>query len=182
MSLPQSAPRLQINMQSHTGTFGCHFCSRGASGRESASNAGDISDTGLIPGLRRSRGEGHGNPRQYSGLENPTDRGAWRAAVHGVAERRPRLSSSSSSCCVKRCCVYSRGRVGLCERRAIVYPFRPCWIQGSFPLRAMMESAAVNVLLRRFALTHVHSSAGHALRVGETRPHAAEMIPAHPPR
>ena len=46
-------------------------------------NAGD---PGSIPGWGRSPGEGHGNPLQYSCLENPTDRGAWRATVHGVAE------------------------------------------------------------------------------------------------
>ena len=41
---------------------------------------------GLMPGLGRSLGEGHGNPLQYSCLENPMDSGAWRATVHGVAE------------------------------------------------------------------------------------------------
>ena len=41
---------------------------------------------GSIPGLGRSPGGGHGNPRQYSCLENPIDRGAWWVAVHGVAE------------------------------------------------------------------------------------------------
>ena len=40
----------------------------------------------LIPGSRRSFGEGSGNPLQYSYLENPTDRGAWQATVHGVKE------------------------------------------------------------------------------------------------
>ena len=50
-------------------------------------NAGDIRDPGFIPGLGRSPGGGHGNPLQYSCLENlPMDRGAWWAAVHGVAE------------------------------------------------------------------------------------------------
>ena len=44
-------------------------------------NAGDV---GSIPGLGRSPGEGNGNPLQYSGLENPMDRGPWQAAVHGV--------------------------------------------------------------------------------------------------
>ena len=43
-------------------------------------------DAGSIPGLGRSPGEGNGSPLQYSYLENPMDRGAWRAAVHGVAE------------------------------------------------------------------------------------------------
>ena len=47
-------------------------------------NAGDTGDTGLIPGLGRSPGEGHGNPLQYSYLENPMDRGAWQATVDGV--------------------------------------------------------------------------------------------------
>ena len=41
---------------------------------------------GLIPGLGRSRGEGHGNPLQFSCLENPTDRAAWWATVHGVGK------------------------------------------------------------------------------------------------
>ena len=44
-------------------------------------NAGD---NGLIPGLGRSPGGGHGNPLQYSCLENPMDRRVWRAAVHGL--------------------------------------------------------------------------------------------------
>ena len=39
--------------------------------------AGDVRDTGLIPGLGRSPGGGHGNPLQYSCQENPIDRGAW---------------------------------------------------------------------------------------------------------
>ena len=42
--------------------------------------------TGLIPGVGRSPGEGNGNPLQYSGLENPMDRGAWQATVHGIAK------------------------------------------------------------------------------------------------
>ena len=44
-------------------------------------NAGDIRDPGSIPGLGRSPGEVHGNPLQYSCLENPVDRGAWQATV-----------------------------------------------------------------------------------------------------
>ena len=49
--------------------------------QETACNAGDV---GLIPGLGRSPGVGSGNPLQYSCLENPMDRGAWLATVHGV--------------------------------------------------------------------------------------------------
>ena len=49
-------------------------------------NAGDARDTGSIPGLYRSPGEGNGNPLQYSCLGNSTGRGAWWATVHGVAK------------------------------------------------------------------------------------------------
>ena len=45
-------------------------------------NAEDVRDVGLIPGLGRAHGGGHGNPLQYYCLENPMDRGAWRATVH----------------------------------------------------------------------------------------------------
>ena len=58
--------------------------------KASACNAGDL---GSIPGLGRSPGEGNGNPLQYSCLENPMDRGAWWAIVHGVAKSRTRLSN-----------------------------------------------------------------------------------------
>ena len=47
--------------------------------------AGDIGDTCSVLGAGRSPGEGHGNPLQYSCLENPVDRGAWWATVRGVA-------------------------------------------------------------------------------------------------
>ena len=58
-------------------------------GKESACNAGDL---GLIPGLGRLPGEGNGNPLWYSCLENLMDRGAWQAAVHGVAKSWTQLS------------------------------------------------------------------------------------------
>ena len=47
-------------------------------------NAGDVRDTGSIPGSGRSPGKGNGNTFQYSCLENPMDRGAWQSTVHGV--------------------------------------------------------------------------------------------------
>ena len=59
-------------------------------------NAGDIRDAGSIPGLGRSPGRGHGNPLQYSFLENPMDRRAWLATVHGVAKNRTRLKRFST--------------------------------------------------------------------------------------
>ena len=57
-----------------------------------ASNAGDARDAGLIPGLRRYPGEGNGNTLQCSCLENPMDRGAWQATIHGVAKSQTQLS------------------------------------------------------------------------------------------
>ena len=59
-------------------------------------NEGDIRDVGLIPGLGISLGGGHGNLLQYSRLENPMDRGAWWATVHGVAESQTRLKQLST--------------------------------------------------------------------------------------
>ena len=61
----------------------------GSDGKESTCNTGDL---GLIPGLGRSPGGGHGNPLQYSYLENSRDRGTWRPTVHGVAKSWTRLS------------------------------------------------------------------------------------------
>ena len=62
----------------------------GSDCKESACNVGDL---GLIPELGRSPGEESGNPLQYSCLENPMNRGAWRATVHGVKKSRMRLST-----------------------------------------------------------------------------------------
>ena len=59
---------------------------------ESARNAGDL---GSISGLGRSPGGEHGNPLQHSCLQNPMDRGAWRATVHGVTKSRTRLSNKA---------------------------------------------------------------------------------------
>ena len=49
-------------------------------------SAGDVRDMGSFPGSGRSSGGGHGNPFQYSCLENPVDRGAWWATIHRVAQ------------------------------------------------------------------------------------------------
>ena len=51
-------------------------------------NAGDVEDVGLTPRSGRSLGGENGNPLQYSCLENPMDRGAWWATVHGIAKSR----------------------------------------------------------------------------------------------
>ena len=69
------------------------FFPGGSEVKASASNVGDL---GSIPGSGRSPGEGSGNPLQYSCLENPMDRGAQWATVHGVTKSRTRLSDFTS--------------------------------------------------------------------------------------
>ena len=80
----------------------------GASGREPACHAGevrtyvgDVRDAGSFSGSRRSSGGGHGNPLQYSCLENPMDWGAWQATVHGVAQNWTRRKWLSMHACRK---------------------------------------------------------------------------------
>ena len=62
--------------------------------KESACNAGDVRDVGLIPGSGKSPGGESGNPFQFSCLKNPMDRGAWWATVHGTVKSRTWLSTS----------------------------------------------------------------------------------------
>ena len=68
-------------------------------------NAGDLRDTGLIPGSGRYSGGGHGNPLQYFCLENPTDRGARWATVHRVTKSRTQLKGIGT-------CIHSRPTEG----------------------------------------------------------------------
>ena len=65
------------------------------------SNAGDVRDSGLIPGSGRSPGEAHGHPLQYSCLENPMDRGAWRTMVHRVRKSWTQLKQLSIQALLK---------------------------------------------------------------------------------
>ena len=73
-----------------------HSISTGASQvalvvKKPSANAGDRKTTGLTPGPRRSPGEGNDNPLQYSYLENPIDRGAWRATIYRVTKNWTQL-------------------------------------------------------------------------------------------
>ena len=63
----------------------------GAVEKNLPANTGDTRDVGSIPGLERSLGGGHGNPLQYSYLENAMDREAWRAKVHRVTKSQTQL-------------------------------------------------------------------------------------------
>ena len=60
-------------------------------------SAGDTRDSGLIPGLGRSPGGGHGDPLLYPCLENSMDRGTWWATVHGVTKSQTRLSTQHNN-------------------------------------------------------------------------------------
>ena len=77
--------------------------SDGSDGKESACSAGDLT---LIPELGRSPGEGNGNPLQFSCLENPVDREAWRATVHGVAEESDRTEQLTLSLFFQRANIF----------------------------------------------------------------------------
>ena len=68
----------------------------GTNGQEPACQCRRHKDAGLIPGLGRSPGGGHGNPLQYSCLESPMDRGAWQATAHGVTKSQTRLKQLSA--------------------------------------------------------------------------------------
>ena len=86
--MPNFVPRLRLLIMNASGKLCfCFFQSRGfpggSDGKESACNTGNL---GLIPGSGRCPEEGNGNPLQYSCLENPMDRGAWWATVHGIAK------------------------------------------------------------------------------------------------
>ena len=70
--------------------------SGGTNGEESACDARDAGDSGLIPGSGRSPGEGNGNALQHSCLENLMDGGAWWDAVHGVTKSQTRLKRLST--------------------------------------------------------------------------------------
>ena len=61
-------------------------------GSDSKASVCNADEPGLNPGLGSSPGEGNGNPFQYSCLENPIDRGAWWATIHGVAKSQTKLS------------------------------------------------------------------------------------------
>ena len=66
-------------------------------GSEVKASASNVGDSGSIPGLGRSPGEGNGNPLQYSCLENPMDEGFWQATVHGITkDQTERLNNTQN--------------------------------------------------------------------------------------
>ena len=77
--------------------------------KNTAANAGDIRDAGMTPGSGRSPAGGHGNPLQYSCVEDPMHRGAWRAIVQWVEKSRTRLKRLSTHA-LRRWALQMRGR------------------------------------------------------------------------
>ena len=88
------APGTYIDIRGKAGEIQSQGFSAGSDSKESAYSAGDPD---AIPELERSPGGGQGNPLQYSGLENPMDTGAWRAAAHGVAESQTCLEQMNTT-------------------------------------------------------------------------------------
>ena len=78
-------------------------------------NAGDIRDMGSVPGSGRFPGGGHGNPFQYSCLENHMDRGAWQGTIHGVTQDRTQLKQLNVHTHIKNILV--------CEQQQEVFIF-----------------------------------------------------------
>ena len=83
-----------IHLSSNTGLMGLPG---GTVVKNSPSSAGDVAEVGSIPVSGRSPGGGNGNPLQYSCLENPMDRGAWWATVHGVTKSRTQLNTHTQT-------------------------------------------------------------------------------------
>ena len=103
--------------------------------RESTCNAGDAGDTGSVPGPRRRPGWGQGSPLQYCSLENPMNRRAWRATVHGSQSRTrlTRLNTDAGMLLNTAPCVagplvdyllYTQWRVSV-SPKLLVHPPRP---------------------------------------------------------
>ena len=82
-------------------------------------NAGGLRGAGLIPGLGRSPGGGHGNPLQYSCLENLMDRGAWQATVHRVAKSRTEAIAQPSTATAQLDNLRSIAQLSIGPRRMI---------------------------------------------------------------
>ena len=129
-------------------------------------NVGDSRNMGSIPGLGSSPGGGHGNPLQYFSLENPMDRGAWRATVNGVTKSQTRLRWLNTVRAKKNT------EVGCCALLQGIFPTQgsnPCrscllhWQAGSLPLvlgstyRYMNIYIQVHTYVRYIYNTHIYN-------------------------
>ena len=106
-------------------------------------NARDIRDMGLIPGSGRSPGAGNGNPLQYSCLENPMDRGAWRAAVYGVAQSQTLATTHALMSC--------KNSLYVCTQDLYQIHFANIFLQF-VPKHQTLESASTPLILFPFII------------------------------
>ena len=112
------------------------------SGKESACSAGDA---GSISGWGRSPGEGNGNPLQYSSLENPMERGAWWAVVHGVANSQTWLKWLSRQAHGRCSRSLALGRAGIIKTRVRYH--------GTAPWRVVIAETDSNKLWKEYGKT-----------------------------
>ena len=106
-----------------------------------AKNACSVGDPGLIPGWRRSPGEGNGNPLQYSCLENSTDGKAWQATVNGLARSWTRLSNT-----------FTQGHIQLNINLHICGIQSELWEGKCCPWREKHHKKSIGQVTRRFGL------------------------------
>ena len=119
-------------------------------------NAGDIRDGGSIPRSGRSPGGGHDTPLQYSCLENPMDRGAWRATVHRVSKNRKRLKRLSTHVpfLEQVVCVNSFRQLGGSRKFFLGFPGGPVL---KSPLANAGDTSSIPSLERSHRLIHHNS-------------------------
>ena len=101
-------------------------------------------DLGSIPGLGRSPGGGHGNPLQYSWLENPIDKGAWRATVHGVAKSNYSVTTEQL--------LTTQHKIYIVQFSSVT---QSC-LTLSDPMNRSTPGLPVHPQLQEFTQTHVH--------------------------
>ena len=126
-------------------------------------NAGGTRDVGSVPALGRSPGEGHGNPLQYSCLENPMDRGAWWVTIHGVEKSRAQMKQFSIVACVS-----SAKKMPTDSSRTLVEKKKLNLLSVQFssvaqscptlcdPMNRSMPGLPVHHHLPEFTQTHIH--------------------------
>ena len=113
--------------------------------KESACNA---ADSGSIPGLGRFPGEGSGNPLPYSCLENPMDRGAWWATVHGIKRVRHDWATKPPPTTTCECCqFYLRNTLARLPTLPFALPFT-CWLGFASPQASLPEPLSLSMQLR----------------------------------
>jgi len=123
-------------------------------------NIGDTGDTVSIPGLGRSPGGGNGNPLQYSCLDNPMNRGAWQATVHGVAKSQIWLSTHAQ-------CFLCGSHENWLENHHLRNMFRDTWVLSSLANLHIQSENLLATLWWQIKLSHGSQSLGNAWWLGQ---------------